>query len=105
MSAYASKEEFMGAIKSIVGENSTDEAIAFIENASDTYDSLTKVEETSDSTDWQKKYEENDKQWREKYTARFFSKSDTPDVDVTKTEPEQVSGTQINDLFTEKGVK
>ena len=102
MSAYASKEEFMGAIKSIVGENNTDEAIAFIENASDTYDSLAKVEEPSDTTDWQKKYEENDKEWREKYTARFFSKpNDTPDVDVTKTVPDQVVEPKISDLFTE----
>lgn len=103
MGAYASKEDFMSAVKSIVGENNSDEAIAFIENASDTYDSLTKVEEPSDAIDWEQKYKENDEQWRRKYTERFFSNNtSTPEVDVTKTEPAETTGTKIEDLFTER---
>jgi len=103
MSAYASKEDFMGAIKSIVGENNSDEAIAFIENASDTYDSLTKVEAPSETVDWEQKYKENDEAWRKKYTERFFSKpSSEPEVDVTKTQPLENNGTKIDDLFTER---
>ena len=104
MGAFASKEEFMGAIKSIVGDNNSDEAIAFIENASDTYDELSKSSAPSDdTTDWQKKYEENDAQWRQKYTERFFSGSTSGETkDVTKTEPEKSPAKAIEDLFTER---
>ena len=104
MGAFASKEDFMSAIKSIVGDNNSDEAIAFIENASDTYDELSKSSAPSEGqTDWQKKYEENDAEWRKKYTERFFSGStETKTEDVTKTTPQETNGTQIKDLFIER---
>lgn len=103
MGAFASKDDFMSAIKSIVGDNNSDEAISFIENASDTYDELSKASApTEDTVDWQKKYEENDAQWRQRYTERFFSNTTPPADDVTKTQPAETCGTQIKDLFTER---
>lgn len=103
MSAFASKDDFMSAIKSIVGDNNSDEAIAFIENASDTYDELSKISTpSSDETDWQKKYEENDAEWRKKYTERFFSGQSTQVEDVTKTEPAEPAKAKIEDLFIER---
>lgn len=104
MGAFASKEDFMGAIKSIVGDNNSDEVIAFIENASDTYDELSKSTAPSEEQiDWQKKYEENDAQWRQKYTERFFSgKEGGQDSDATRTEPEKTAPQKIEDLFTER---
>lgn len=104
MGAFASKEDFMSAIKSIVGDNNSDEVISFIESASDTYDELSKSTAPSDEQiDWQKKYEENDAQWRQKYTERFFSgKEGGQGSDVTKTEPEKTAPQKIDDLFTER---
>ena len=103
MGAFASKDDFMSAIKSIIGENNSDEAIAFIENASDTYDELSKTPEPADSTDWQKKYEENDAEWRKKYTERFFSgQSSQQTPDPTQVEPQQPAQITIDDLFTER---
>ena len=31
----------------------------------------------ADKTNWKQKFEENDKAWREKYKARFYSDADT----------------------------
>ena len=104
MGAFASKEEFMGAIKSIVGDNNSDDVIAFIENASDTYDELVKSSAPSEEqTDWQKKYEENDAEWRKKYTERFFSGNAGGETkDMTKTEPDKSPAETIEGLFKER---
>ena len=65
------KEEILEQIKTRLGEDTSDEALSFIEDITDT---LTDYEEkTNDTTDWKQKYEENDKQWRERYKERFFS--------------------------------
>lgn len=67
--AKLSKEDFLAAVKSIVGERTDDEALAFLENMSDTYNELS----GNSGEDWEAKYKENDNQWRERYRARFFS--------------------------------
>ena len=69
--AVLNKEDFMKAIKSVVGENPTDELVTFVENMTDTYTDL--ETKTKDTTDWKTKYEENDKAWKKKYVDRFFN--------------------------------
>lgn len=65
------KEEILEQIKTRLGEDTSDEALSFIEDITDT---LTDYEaKTNDTTDWKQKYEDNDKQWRERYKERFFS--------------------------------
>ena len=62
-----SKEELIEEIRAVVGDDTSDNVIALIENVSDTMTEL----ETSDGEEWKQKYEENDKMWREKYISRF----------------------------------
>ena len=76
--AVLNKEDFMSAIKSIVGENPTDELVTFVENMTDTYTDL--ESKTKDTTDWKAKYEENDKAWKKKYVDRFFNGSSETDA-------------------------
>lgn len=67
--AIKTKDELINNIKTFIGENDSDEALALLEDVSDTFaDFETK---TADSTDWKSKYEENDKAWRTKYKERF----------------------------------
>ena len=75
--AVLNKEDFMKAIKSVVGENPTDELVTFVENMTDTYTDL--ETKTKDTTDWKSKYEENDKAWKKKYVDRFFNGSSDDD--------------------------
>lgn len=71
---YLNKDEFMARIKERIGEDMSDDAVSFIEDASDTYDELTR--RSSDTEDWKTKYEENDAKWRQKYRERFFTSAE-----------------------------
>lgn len=75
--AVLSKEDFMSAIRVRVGEDTSDEALAFVENMSDTFDSLTQA--AGDNTDWKTKYDELDNNWRKRYTERFYSAEEAED--------------------------
>ena len=116
--ARLTQSEFMEKLKLIIGDRTDDEAISFIEDCKDTI--------TEDENDWKKKYddavkekEELDKQWRTKYTERFFA-SDSHNNDNnhdnnnktnpanvgSKNEPdeeeqkkEQAEKVRIDDLF------
>ena len=115
--AKLTQTEFMAKLKTIVGDRTDDEAIGFIEDCKDTI--------TDDKDDWKQKYDdlvkekENlDKEWRKKYTDRFFSsdsheddnnhennnktnparrKDDTPDENEEKLE--QAEKIRFDDLF------
>ena len=70
-----SSEELRNSLRTFIGENNSDEALALIENTEDT---ITNYENMiADKTDWKQKFEENDKTWREKYKARFYSDAET----------------------------
>ena len=69
--AILTREQLMESIRNRVGEDTSDEALAFIENVNDTIESMT----TDKNTDWKAKYEENDAAWRQKYKDRFFNSS------------------------------
>ena len=76
--AILTKEQLMESIKNRVGEDTSDEALTFIENVNDTIESMT----NDKNTDWKAKYEENDAAWRQKYKDRFFNSSSEDDDDV-----------------------
>ena len=69
--AILTKEQLMESIKNRVGEDTSDEALAFIENVNDTIENMS----SDKNTDWKAKYEENDAAWRQKYKDRFFNSS------------------------------
>lgn len=97
--AVLTKEEFMSRISDRLGDDNSDEAIAFMEDMSDTYNDMsTKL---NDTTDWKKKYEENDAEWRNKYRERFTSNDDTSHND-DGTEDEPPTPMTYDDLFTTK---
>lgn len=63
-------DEIMASVRTRIGEDTSDEALGFIEDIQDTLDDMSK--RVKESGDWKQKYEENDKNWREKYQKRFF---------------------------------
>ena len=68
------KDEILEAIKAKIGEDTSDEAIALLEDVTDTLNDYDNKANTD--TDWKAKYEENDKEWRKRYTDRFFNKGE-----------------------------
>ena len=94
--AVRTRDELMEAIRDRVGD--TDEDLAFIEDVTDTLSDL--ETRAADQTDWQARYEENDREWRERYRARFFNNEETPDPDPADPDPEEhKTPTSYEDLF------
>lgn len=60
--ARRTREELVAAFCAYAGDRNDDETIALVEDISDSF---------GDGEDWQTKYEENDRQWRERYLSRF----------------------------------
>lgn len=78
--AVRTSEEIMETLRTRVGEDTSDDALSFIEDVQDTLNSLS----NNDNENWKQKYEENDAQWRQKYRDRFFSKGDNEEYTNTK---------------------
>lgn len=87
--AIRTKEELLTMIRENVENGDT--LVSIIEDVSDTIDDY---ESRNDGENWKEKYEENDKEWREKYISRFFNPDPTETV-----EPVEESG-KIDDVKT-----
>ena len=95
--AILTREQLMESIRNRVGDDTSDEALAFIENVNDTIESMT----TDKNTDWKTKYEENDAAWRQKYKDRFFNSS-SEDKDDDFEEEEKKKPMTYEALFKEE---
>lgn len=69
--AIKSREDLLKSLNTLIGDNSTDENLAILEDVTDTLKDY--EEKTADQTDWKTKYEQNDADWRKKYKDRFLS--------------------------------
>lgn len=104
------KEEIMEQVKGIIGENTDDNSLKFLEDLSDTIaDYETKA--NGDGEDWKQKFEDNDKEWRKKYQERFFSgtpsdEDTSPKNDLIDPKDDEVeednSPKHFEELFTQE---
>lgn len=95
--AVVTREDLFNRIKTRIGDDTSDEAISLIEDFSDTFDSMS----NADNEDWHTKYEENDRQWRERYISRFENpiednSTETAHISEEETEEKEIT---IDDLF------
>lgn len=96
--------EIMEKLRSFLGEDVSDEALAFVEDVSDTLEDFTR--RVADVTDWESKYNQLDEEWRKRYRDRFFQ-SDAEDEDgsfiedVNDVEEQQEEPTTFEELFEE----
>ena len=91
-----SREELFNDIKTKIGDSTDDETLALLDDIDDT---LSDYEaRISDTTDWKTRYEENDKEWRKRYTERFFNKPEDEDKpkDNNEDKPKKLT---FEDLF------
>lgn len=97
--AIISKDDILNKLKDRIGDDTSDEALQFIEDVADTYNDL--ESRSKDQTDWEKKYKENDDAWRKKYKERFFapSKDDSDPGPESDDEDDQNKHLSYNDLF------
>lgn len=95
--AVRTKQELLDAVRARLGDDTSDETIAFVEDFNDTInDYETKI--NNDNTNWKEKYEQNDKEWRTKYRERFFSGTDPQENDEPEDKPKKMT---YEELFKE----
>lgn len=92
------REELIASISALIGEDTSDEAIAFIENVTDTLNNY-EAKANGDGTDWKAEAERIDKEWREKYISRFTAGG--TDETINKETGEHKTYT-YEELFEEK---
>lgn len=68
--AIRSREELMTTLNGLLGDNTSDEALALLDDVADTYDDLT-VRANQDQENWEERYNQLDNEWRERYRQRF----------------------------------
>ena len=98
--AVKSKEEILEAVKKYVGDDVSDETLGFIEDLTDT------LGQDPDPENWKQKYEDLDRDWRNRYKARFFETKETVEEDaddIRETEPTEK--TKFEELFEEEDKK
>lgn len=103
--AVLSKEDFMKRVQERIGEDSSDEALSFVEDMSDTYNDMETRTTGVNEEEWQKKLDDLDASWRNKYKARFFEGQTTPqEVKDEQTEDVKDDGETVTfeDLFEER---
>lgn len=67
--AVRTDEEIMQAVQTRIGEDVSDEALAFVQDIRDTLADR----KASSGEDWKSKYEQCDADWRKKYRDAFFN--------------------------------
>lgn len=98
--AKRSKEELLSLAQSIVGDSTTDEVIAFLEDIADSVgaDEVEiegenwEIKYREDIEAWEQKYNENDSMWRKRYKDRFDGKVEETETE-TETETEEYTTT------------
>ncbi len=98
--AIRSKDEILELVKARIGDDTSDEAIAIMEDVTDT---LTDYEtRIADSGDWKARYEQNDAEWRKKYIERFTTGGEPdPEPEDDPDEYEDVEIKSFDELFKE----
>lgn len=77
------KDELLTAMSTLLGDNTSDEALGFIEDFTDTFGSF---EAKEPGEDWKTKYNQLDADWRKRYRDRFFGGGTTPEEVVEEQE-------------------
>ena len=96
------KEKYFNRLHERIGTDTSDEAISFLEDMTDTFNDLEK-RANGNGEDWKKKYQELDEAWKAKYRHRFMnSDGGYCGVDMNKKEEVKEEVT-FEDLFKKKG--
>lgn len=93
-----SREELMNLIRSHVGDDNSETAIAFLENVTDTFEDLEQRATLAEDTVPKSELDKANETWAKKYKDRFFN-PDQPDPPAPKPNKNIKPDVSINDLF------
>lgn len=100
--AILSRDDFFSRIQTVLGDNTSDESISFIEDMTDTYNDM-ETRANGDGIDWEQRYHDLDESWKQKYRHRFFSGNGVSNIGngtpSSDPDPDRGRTITINDLF------
>ena len=104
--AVLNRDDFFARMQERMGDDTSDEAISFLEDMTDTYNDL-ESRANGDGVDWEQKYKDNDAAWKAKYRHRFFN-GDNRNVPMDDSTDDSDVGTNaeaitVDDLFKKEG--
>lgn len=103
--AVLTRDDYFNRLHERIGDDTSDEAISFLEDLTDTYNDL-ETKSKGNGEDWEKKYHDLDESWKKRYRHRFFTGGGTsvPDMSTNGVVEDEYNAETItvNDLFTEK---
>lgn len=102
--AVVNKDTIMERLRENFNDNDSDDVLGLLEDVTDTLnDYQSRLEENGD---WKERYEQNDREWRQKYKDRFFNnepeQDPEPDPDPEPEpdkDPEQATPITFEELF------
>lgn len=96
--AVVNKDTIMERLRENFNGNDSDEVLGLLEDVTDTLnDYQSRLEENGD---WKERYEQNDREWRQKYKDRFFNNEPEPDPEPEPDKDlEQATPTTFEELF------
>lgn len=96
--AVVNKDTIMERLRENFNDNDSDDVLGLLEDVTDTLnDYQSRLEENGD---WKERYEQNDREWRQKYKDRFFNNEPEPDPEPEPDkDPEQAKPTTFEELF------
>lgn len=102
--AVLNRDDYFARLHERLAEDTSDEAISFLEDMTDTYNDMEK-RMNGDGNDWERKYHELDESWKKRYRHRFFNGGDrsVPTYDDNSDDDKiDADRVMVEDLFTEK---
>ena len=97
-------DDLLSAVIEITGDDKSDAVIALMEDITDTINAASAAPEPDpDAIDWEAEAKRIDKEWRDKYTARFFTGSEEKeDESDDSSESIEEKEYKYEDLFEEE---
>lgn len=94
------KEEIMGALRTIIGDGADDTVLELLEDIDDTL-SVDNSAAVKELEEWKTKYDTLDADWRKRYRDRFYGDVDeTEDKIFDEDKPVEESPLTYDSLFT-----
>lgn len=93
-----SRDDYFSALHTMVGDDTSDEAITFIENMTDTYNDM-ETRANGDGEDWKQKYYALDDSWKKRYRHRFFSGGNGGNPPEEEPDTKGAEDITVEDLF------
>lgn len=93
--AIRTRDEIMTQLKNLIGEDTSDDTLNFIQDVSDTLGDESSAQRIADL---ETQLEDQDQEWRKRYRDAFFTGK--PDETIKEEDEEHASPRKFEDLFT-----